>query len=365
MLSGVSPDAYWAACLFFDLTLLATPFILFTIVVASTGTLWLAGDAAGAFVLLFVLGILGIMPLLYLLSLTAQPGDEGNGSRNVGLPFLMTYLVFEGMFIIPQFAPDIDDAAVLVLEHLAQLQPAVALGAGFTAIVSNSVSENPTSSFEWNVATRSLVFLLAEFAVFFGILLHLEHTDNSAADTYVCTHACVTCLVECVGGRWSSHLRRRQQFFLHSPLAILLLLLLLLLLCCWFFWLCLLCVCVFFFFRLLFRFGRTGGSCGRQPLIVEHPSIEDDDVRRERERVTQSEEMLLQVAEQPKVAEQAAMQEMQEVQEVQGLAQTSEEGGECGRGILRFVNVRKVFGPKQRGGPANVAVSDLCLDVYV
>lgn len=92
---------------------------------------------------------------------------------------------------------------------------------------------------------------------------------------------------------------------------------------------------------LLSYLTRTGRSCASQPLIVEYPSIEDDDVKRERELVVQSEETL-------HVADQV---------------QCSEGDRPYGRGILRFVNVRKVFRPKQRGDPANVAVADLCLDV--
>ena len=75
---------------------------------------------------------------------------------------------------------------------------------------------------------------------------------------------------------------------------------------------------------------RFKANCGVRPLRVEYPNVEDEDVIRERERV-----------------------------------KASEGEAKPHRGTLRFVNLKKVFPPKKRGGPVNVAVNNMSLDVYV
>ena len=269
----------------------------------------------------------------------------------------MTYLLFEGMYVIPEFlgADDgsgTDATTAAVLQNIAQLHPAVALGGGLTAIVSNGVAASPASSFAWNVATRSLVFLFVEFGVFFGVLLHLEHTDSSGtADSCVrarvsvcvcmcvCVRACVWVLVHA-----SPVYTSMDWVVLRKTLC------------------SRLCGCVVARICGAVSLRPGGGQCGSRVIVPEHPNIEDDDVHRERERVTQSEETLATLGE-PGGVDGGGDGGCGGGGGNHAKDDDTGVGGGFGRGILRFFNVRKVFPPKMRGGPVNVAVADLCLDV--
>lgn len=89
-LCGVSPGVYWASCLFFDLTLVAVPFLVFTIIIAPAGLRWLDGLAPLAFILLFMLGMAATLSCLYLLTWQATADDPEAGQRRVMIPFIVS-----------------------------------------------------------------------------------------------------------------------------------------------------------------------------------------------------------------------------------------------------------------------------------
>lgn len=119
--------------------------------------------------------------------------DPANGQSKVLIPFMISYFLFEVLFIVPQFMPDMDLAGKQILQSLSMIHPAVALSGGMTSLISNSilpVSEyfSPASPFAWDVTTRSIVLLALVFGVGFALLLHFEQRDGACAgdrDPYV------------------------------------------------------------------------------------------------------------------------------------------------------------------------------------
>ena len=104
---------------------------------------------------------------------------------------MLTYFLFEVPFIVPQFLADIDSDLQAALQTIAMIHPAVALSGTMTSIVFNSAVpripyfHEPQHAFAWEIASRGLVFLAVEFAIFFGVLLHMESNHVSSRDPYV------------------------------------------------------------------------------------------------------------------------------------------------------------------------------------
>lgn len=124
--------------------------------------------------------------------------DPNAGQTKVLLPFMLTYFLFEVPFIVPQFLADIEPAVQAALQTVAMVHPAVALSGTMTSIVFNSAVpripsfHEPQHPFAWDIASRGVLFLAVEFAIFFGVLLHLESNHVMSRDPYVHLFVCRT-----------------------------------------------------------------------------------------------------------------------------------------------------------------------------